>query len=136
VKYLGKVIPLQKGDAAPFIYRQEESPQAMLRKIICAELESHGFRQQGALLAHEQNIIFDPRTLRLSSGRQEIVLKLNNEYFCTHTLMQLLGFRSRGDEEQVGLALAQAIVAAGLTIPAEAFIHLFEQVFTHEAETP
>ncbi|MBI4148864.1 hypothetical protein HY491_00295 [Candidatus Woesearchaeota archaeon] len=118
-----------------FVYRQQDTSNIIVRNLILAELRGHGFVQRGSLLAHPSNIIFHPKTYRLSSGKQDIVLRLNNEYFCTHTLMQLLNFRARGDEEQVGLALAQAVVAAGLTIPPDAFIHLFEQVFANEPET-
>src|SRR3989344_786819 len=62
-----------------------------------------------------------------------VLLELkNNEFMCQHTISHLLNFEYNGDEEQIGLALAKAVVSSGLTIPKEAFIYLFDKVYKDE----
>lgn len=60
------------------------------------------------------------------------VLQGKDGYLCQHTLKNLLQFKSAGYEEQVGRALAHALVDAGIDVPKDIFIKIFEKVYKPE----
>lgn len=131
VKYLGKIIELKKINKKELKKYAHLTPKQVIHELILMELENHGFKERDNLFKLKK-ITFDPETHNFSSRNKNIVLKINNEFMCQHTINSLLNFNFNGDEEQTGLALAKAIVSSGLTIPKDIFIHLFEQV--HKGE--
>jgi len=62
------------------------------------------------------------------------VLKGKDGYLCLFTLKKLLNFESKGYDEKVGKDLAHAFVDAGIDIPQEAFVQVFEKVYKHPEE--
>jgi len=131
IGYLGRVNQIPKQSKKSFILNPKDSPKTIVHNLIIHELLNHNFQQKNNQFIYKK-IIFNPKDYSFSSRKKQVVLKLNNEYMCQHTLKQLSTFNYFGDEEQVGMALAKAIVTAGLTIPQEAFIHLFEKVYKNE----
>jgi hypothetical protein len=57
---------------------------------------------------------------------------MNEGFLCPTTFAALMDFKARGNEEEVGLNLAQAIVDAGLNIPEQVFVRIFEKKFKTE----
>jgi len=131
VKYLGKVIKLKKKDKKELKKYTHLTPKQIIHELILTELKSHGFKKRDNLFKLKK-ITFDPKTYIFSTRNKNIVLRLNNEFMCQHTIKNLLNFEHSGDEEQIGLAFAKTIVSSGLTIPKEAFIHLFETIYKDE----
>ncbi len=131
VKYLGKVLELKKQNKKELKRYTHLTPKQIIHELILSELKNHGFKKRDKLFKLKK-LTFDPKNYNFSSRNKNIVLKLNNEFMCSHTLNNLLKFEHFGDEEQTGLALAKAVVSSGLTIPKEVFINLFEQIYKDE----
>jgi len=131
VKYLGKVIELNKIKNKELKKYDSLAPKKIIHNLILSELKNHGFKEDNALLRYKK-IIFNPKNYNFSSKNKNIVLKINNEFMCQHTINSLLKFEHIGDEEQTGIALAKSVVSSGLTIPKDVFIHLFESVYKDE----
>ena len=55
------------------------------------------------------------------------VLQINEGFLCDYTLRKLIGFRFK-DDEHAGMTLAKAFVEAGINIPQELFVKVFEKV--------
>jgi len=91
-------------------------------------LSSHGFLQQGAAWKLDDYTV-DLRSLRVMKGDKAVALNINNDFLCTHTLRSLMRFKSDGDGEVVGLALAKAFISAGIPVPGEVFVHVFNKVY-------
>ena len=58
---------------------------------------------------------------------KKIVLAMNEGFFCNETISRLFG-NFYGTEKEVGLKLANAFVEAGLKVPKEIFIGVFEKI--------
>ena len=131
VKYLGKVIELKKNEKKEIKKYSHLTPKQLIHELVLLELKNHGFKKNKDIFKLKK-FIYNPKEHSFSSRNKNIVLKLNNEFMCQHTISHLLNFEYNGDEEQIGLALAKAVVSSGLTIPKEAFIYLFEKVYKDE----
>ena len=70
------------------------------------------------------NIDFE-NGLVLRNGRN-VSIQLNEGFLCSYTLKNLLNFRFKGD--QAGYKLASAFVEAGICVPQELFIKIFEKL--------
>ncbi len=92
------------------------------------ELLNHGFEEDGEVLKREE-ITVALRKLKFTKNKKPILISLNEGFLCSCTLKDLLDFKSKGDEEQVGVKLATMLVETGLKIPNEEFIVVFEKVF-------
>ncbi len=60
---------------------------------------------------------------------KKIVIAMNEGFFCNETVKKLYG-SFYGTEKEVGLKLAKAFVEAGLKVPEEVFIGVFEKVIS------
>lgn len=67
-------------------------------------------------------------------SKKPFVLKGKEGYLCKHTIKQLLAFTSEGFDEKVGKDLAHAFVQAGIDIPQDVFVKVFEKVYVHPEE--
>lgn len=109
------------------------STKEIIKNLFIWELKNHGFKNTKDNKLRLKKAIFDPKTFNfLSTKNKNIVLKLNNEYMCQHTIKNLFNFYVEGDEEFIGLELAKTFVASALTIPKETFIYLFERIYKDE----
>jgi len=86
------------------------------KDLIILEFEKHD--------AKEFFIDFDKKVI-LRNNRKA-VLQLNEGYLCDYTLSNLLNFKLSGNE--AGLRLAKAFVEAGVQVPQELFIKIFEKL--------
>ncbi|HLC65770.1 MAG TPA: hypothetical protein VJI46_06635 [Candidatus Nanoarchaeia archaeon] len=130
-RYLGRVIPLSlerqiESDVESFDASREE----FLRKIIACELMQHGFNRDGETLKKGE-VIFDAKELacKNTSGKN-VVLEMNEGFMCGHTLNALMNFKEKGFPAETGAKLASLFLGAGLSVPKEIFVEIFEKYYS------
>ncbi len=69
----------------------------------------------------------------LKNNRNGAIL-VNDGYMCNLTLKNLLEFKPEGDEETDGYRFARAFVEAGIKIPQDVFVRLFEKLYKTKEE--
>ena len=99
-------------------------------------LSQQGFTKdplvQKKWLLQNGKIVGDPEKLKISSGKKEVTLKINDGYMNSFTLKELLNIQlSKKTEEQRQAAtqLANAFVNAGIQVPQDIFIEIFQKVY-------
>ena len=65
----------------------------------------------------------------ISKNRKNAVLMINDGYLCSLTLKNLIEFKPEGEEQQDGYRFARAFVEAGIKVPQEIFVALFEKLY-------
>ena len=135
--YLGKVHPLEQKKEhafAEFIakdlqeYLKASSPKKIIADIVALELVKHGFSQKRSSW-YLDDIRINMGTLEVLKGDAPIVLQLNNDFLCNHTLRKLVNFKSTSDQQTTGTEFAKAFVQAGIPVDQELFVHLFNTVY-------
>ena len=151
--YLGKVYQFdvdkrlvfevpEEVDAAAFV--EEFGYRGVVRKLVGFELLRHGFAfsdgaysQAGIIVTvDEKSISFgngnemrSDRSATEKSGNDKIVLAFNEGFLCKKTYLDLLTFRAESDDEHdVGKAFGHAVLEAGIGIPKNVFVALFQKV--------
>lgn len=134
--YLGAVVRLTGNDVDFFDFHRARDRGAFLNKkkavdilrdVVVWELVRGGFVDKGKALERE-GITVDKGALVPRRDGRNVVLAMNEGYFCPATVQRILDFEKSGDIEQDSVALARAFVDAGLAVPQEAFIAFFEKV--------
>ena len=67
---------------------------------------------------------------KLIKDSKKVAIKINEGYLCNYTLSRLINFKIKEDEE-VGLVLAKVFVDAGINIPKDLFVKVFEKITQH-----
>ena len=134
--YLGAVVKLKSKDrdffdfykiADPDMFFEKKKARDILRDVVLWELAKAGFKDEGKVVEKE-NISMDKALLVPGRKGKNVVLTLNEGYWCDFTLKKILAFEKSGDIEEDSVELARLFVDAGLAIPKEAFIAFFEKV--------
>jgi len=73
--------------------------------------------------------LVDFRNRKVLKGGKEISLRLNEGLLNSYTLGRLLRFKFTGEEREDGFKMAKAFVEAGLEVPKEVFIGIFNKVY-------
>ncbi len=131
--YLGRIVEMR--DQNPITFQQfmtahrlePKHPQDMIHCLVCWELYQHGFVPNGNSWQHEE-ITVVPSDGTVISRKKPVVLRMNDNFMSTYTLQKLLAFKPEGDERSVAVALAEALVSAGIKIPKDVYIELFEKM--------
>lgn len=122
--YLGKVVkPLRQKEAGVDIASMQFNDAVMA--LVKQELANHGFNESLEL----EGVKADLLNRSFVSGKRNVVLALNEGFLCSQTLNEVLGFKPEGYEEQAGEKLATVLVEAGLKLPKDVFVRLFEKVY-------
>ncbi|MEK6922052.1 MAG: hypothetical protein AABX82_09235 [Nanoarchaeota archaeon] len=144
VQYLGKVYTLSKTNTASFeTFCKEENKNlenAGLKAIIQALMEwtlwQHSFIKdpliQKKWLLENGKIVGDPEKLKITSGKKEVTLKINDGYMNSFTLKELLNIQIKKkteEQRQAATSLAKAFVDAGIQVPQDIFIEVFQKVY-------
>ncbi len=129
-KYIGKIvyinvkgIPSFSADMDSFFSRAE-----IISYIIEQNLLFCGFQKEGNLLKNEK-IHLDIKERKIISSKRTLVLSLNEGFLCKDSIDQLFDFQERGDSD-VGKKLATLLVNAGLVVPKEVFVSLYEKFYS------
>ena len=117
--YLGKIIRPPRIETLPLTIERSWSFAETIQKLVEWDLSNHEIPTE---VSHKDG--------DFKIKKKSVVLALNEGFLCKHTLSQLLSFKPKGKyEEQVGMELANALVEAGILMPKEQFILLFEKVY-------
>ena len=71
----------------------------------------------------------DLRNAVVRRGNKNVALAINDGLMCSATLRNLINIKTIGDEQNDGYRLARACVEAGLKVPQEVFVVLFNKIF-------
>lgn len=124
-KYLGKTHILSR--LSEGLVDMPTGLQPAIVEAIAQELQNHGFSKKGNTLVKENIVVnLDEKTVR--EKNKKVVLEMNEGYLCDHTFEQLLTFEPPEKPDDRAKKLATLVLAAGLKLSNEQFVHLFEQV--------
>ena len=123
--YLGKAIFPKKVNNATFlkfIKQDMEVYSPSLKKavqdLVNWELYKYNLKE----------ISFDKEKLSITKNNQKIIIKMNEGYMYDKTLKDIVNFHAVGDDDYfIGKEFAESFVKAGIDIPKELFVKLFEK---------
>lgn len=104
------------------------SSRELILRLLDWVLSEHGFKKQGTRWRLD-GIVVDQSSCTIRRRGRDVVIGLNNDYLCGFTLRRLLRFKSAKSPEQVGVALARAFVGAGIPVPEDVFVNVFEKTY-------
>jgi len=132
VRYLGKIIELNEDIDDYFDYSgldfEDALPIEIAEDLVAWVLSSHGFEKTRKTWVNG-NLKVSFGTLKVRDGQKKAVLRLGQDFMCDYTLRRLLRFKSDKSRELTGLNFAKAFVGAGIPVPQEAFVHLFNKIY-------
>ncbi|MEM2916457.1 MAG: hypothetical protein QXT19_03825 [Candidatus Woesearchaeota archaeon] len=127
--YLGKIIKPVKTNDLPAPELKELSYADSVKAIAKWTLLQHGFQEGSQSMLMNGTVLADLGELRVINKTSPAVIKMHEGFLCTHTLQQAVGFiPSSNTEEIIGKELANVLLEAGLSVPHEIFVQLFEKV--------
>ena len=143
--YLGKVYRLQKKTDLSFESFVTDIKGKMFAEYLNSldfdngimdlvhwELTRHGLekkdREQGNVFGHPEidSEIEIGKGFVMAKSR-EAVLKMNDGYLCSSTLKEVFG-AGLVEEQEEGMDLAKTLINAGLQVPQEVFVKLYEKL--------
>ena len=138
IGYLGKVIRLNKRkNPLSFdeyikkenIILENLSTKEIALNLIKLELINHNFKGKENHFMENKEIRFNLTDFSVKQQDKPVVIHLNESFMCNHNISRLLNFSEEGDEDKVGFELAKAFVDAGITVPKELFVSMFERLY-------
>ncbi len=133
--YLGKIIKPVKESELPAPELKKLSYPDAVKAIAKWTLLQHGFQEGSESMLISGTVLADLGELKVINKTSPAVIKMHEGFLCTHTLQQAIGFIPSGNtEEIIGKELANVLLEAGLSVPHEIFVQLFEKV--HNAYKP
>ena len=145
IKYLGKIYTPQKQNTISFPefcgqenkQITEQASYSEIRSLLATwTLLMHGFAKDQLMkekwIWQNGKVIVDPKDFSVWSRKKEITLKLNDGYMNTYSVQQLFTIelnKRTMEQRQAATVLAKAFVSAGIQIPSDIFIMVFEKVY-------
>ena len=77
---------------------------------------------------NKEEFLIDMDNSTIQKKKKNVALLINDGFMCNLTLKNLLEFRLEGDEEIYGYRLARVFVEAGIQVPQEVFVGLFDKI--------
>jgi hypothetical protein len=122
--YIGKAIIPQKTNKKDFFEvigmdpdSYDKSLKEAVNDLVKWELFKHNI----------ENIKLEKNSIKQDD--QKIVLKINDGYLYDKTIKDIINFHAVGDDEYfIGKEFAELFIKAGIDIPKELFINLFEKM--------
>ena len=125
-RYLGKAVRLEPNQEVEFEFPEKPSKPQILNSLIAWELKKHDFKLKNNLYQHK-NITFNPKTHQILNREKEAALHLNEGFLCSFTVKRILNFKKTNDFQKDAHKLAKFFVEAGINIPQEVFIRVYEK---------
>jgi hypothetical protein len=126
-KYLGRVYELERVHDAD--YQIVGGPaKDIIASVVAWTLKGYGFINKGNMMIKE-DIAVNLETQAVRLGKQDIVIKLGADFMCQETLRKLMRFKSDKDAKGVGTELAKAFVGAGIPVPPDVFVEVFNKIY-------
>ncbi len=102
-------------------------------ELLKFELVKNGFKQSKGSLK-KGSLLVNFEECRFLDGEKPVVFESNEGFICSFTFDKIMNFRKCRTEEETGLRLAEAILDAGISIPHDVFVNVFEKV--HKLDMP
>lgn len=141
VKYLGKLYQIKKIYNKPFekyikknlqIYLKKSLYKKIVLDLIRCELVNHRFKETKKDIWINKNLVVDLKTKKVHdlNTNKTVCLEMNNNFLTTHTLRNIIYFNFLPNltKIQIGKSLAKAFLSAGITLPEEIFVTLFQKI--------
>lgn len=103
----------------PEQYVQGLGKDSLIRLLVHWELARHGCADSFSVDFSKKRVMKDGKPASIA---------MNEGMLNTYTLRQLLNFKKSQDQKETGYRLAKAFVEAGIDVPQEVFITLFEKL--------
>jgi hypothetical protein len=127
-QYLGRVHNLESNGLKFDSDISDLDFKETVMKLVEFELVKNGFEKRGSNLLKD-GLIVDIKNMKFQKQNKNIIFEANEGFLCEFTLNKLMNFKARGHEEKVGFDLANALLEAGLAVPQEIFINIFDKVY-------
>ncbi len=140
--YLGKVHDFSRVDDKEFIshfsvddvkeHFDEHGMSKVVRDLVRLELMNHGFIETGDFYVNGNLAVYLGEEFFIKNLNEEkdrkLVLMMNEGFLCKETFGKLINFKASGDPKEVGLSLGNTLLEAGLKVPNEIFVEMFNRV--------
>jgi len=135
-QYLGRIYEPEKVNTVSFeeFYKLPKDYKKTVSALMEWVLLQHGFVKdqlvQKKWIYQHGKIVGDPDTFKITSGKNNVTLKINEGYMNEYTLKEIMNIDIKKQEQhEAGTMLAKAFISAGIPIPHEAFIEIFQKVY-------
>jgi len=127
--YLGRIIKPAKAAELPVPDLTSLSFSDAIKAVAKWTLLSHGFQEGSSSMLMQGTVLADLAELKCINKTNPAVIAMHEGFLCQHTLQDAVGFIPSGNtEETIGKELANTLLEAGLSVPHEVFVQLFEKV--------
>lgn len=127
--YLGKVIKPVKATDIPAPDLKDLSYADAVKAVAKWTLKQHGFQEGAQSMLMQGTVLADLGELKVINKTNPAVVAMHEGFLCQHTFQDAVGFiPSSNVEEVIGRELANVLLEAGLSVPHEVFVQLFEKV--------
>jgi hypothetical protein len=127
--YLGRIITPAKTAELPAPDLSALSFSDSIKAVAKWTLLSHGFQEGAQSMLMHGTVLADLQDCKVINKTNPAVIAMHEGFLCQHTLQDAVGFIPSGNtEETVGKELANVLLEAGLSVPNEVFVQLFEKV--------
>lgn len=128
--YLGKVFSFPQVKTPEL--EESNDPKTMIKNLVKWELLKHGFEEKGNYFVNgEVKVLFENEKLKLADSDVEPAFAFNEGYLCNYFLGQLFGLKLQKkdkEKQETMLNVAKLFVNAGINVPKEAFIKLYNMI--------
>lgn len=126
-RYLGRVVAPARVRDLPFHDYvpggfERMPPYTVIRSLIAWELENHGFIHRSGVFTLGEHAV------DLNRHKVTGVIHMNGDYLCSYTIRRLMRWKNIFEEGEAGRELARAFVMAGIPVPPDVFVELFEMI--------
>lgn len=141
VKYLGKLYKIKKIYNKPFekyikknlsLYLKKNLYKKIVFDLVCCELVNHRFKEIKKDIWNHKNLVVDLKTKKVYdlNTNKTVCLEINNNFLTTHTLRNIVYFNFLPNltKIQIGKSLAKAFLSAGIMLPEDIFVTLFQKI--------
>ncbi len=134
--YLGKIIKPVKAADLPAPELKDLSYTDAVKAIAKWTLLQHGFQEGSQSMLMQATVLADLGEKRFINKTNPAVITMHEGFLCDHTFNQALEFIPSGNtEEVVGKELANLLLEAGLSVPKEVFVQLFDKIHNTYKQT-
>jgi hypothetical protein len=109
------------------IYLRQER-EKILEDLIAYVLYTHGFKKNDSCVWCCSNIYVNLENHSITSNNKNVALKINEGFLCEQTLRDIYVGAHKGRSREAALTFARQFIDAGINIPKDIFVALFEKL--------
>ena len=133
-QYLGRVHCLENIAGAEF---GKDVESLSFRDAVCElvkfELMKNGFKE-GKEGLKKESLLVNLDKCKFLDGKKPVAFESNEGFICSFTFKNAVNFKKSQNEEDTGLRLAETLLEAGISMPHNVFVKLFEKI--HKIDVP